>query len=182
MADVAVIQMKVSGADRYRQVSRRMKKAAVSKELQRKLTKSIRDEGRPALAAVRAAWLTVDVTSLPPNNRGGHGRPDTSTNLRARVARATGISVQQRGIKIKVNGKRVDPKYPSLPFYLNGMPRKKNWRHKVFNRRRRDGSFVWVAQKGQEVFAPTLKGFSPAWRKGCEGAMDEFVADLDRGL
>jgi len=39
-----------------------------------------------------------------------------------------------------------------------------------------------VAQKGQEVFAPTLKGFSPAWRKGCESAMDEFVAELDRGV
>lgn len=172
----AEIQMKVSGADRYKALSRRVKKAANGKDLQRKLTKAIRKEGGPALAAVRAAWLTVDVTSLPPNDRGGHGRPDTATGLRARVARATGISATQRGIAIKVPGRRVDPKYPSLPFYLNGLPRGKPWRHRVF------GRDVWVGQKGQEVFAPTLKSFSPAWRNGCEDAMDEFVAEIDRGL
>jgi hypothetical protein len=171
----AEIQMKVSGADRYKALSRRMKKAGRG-DLQRKLTKAVRKEGGPALAAVRAAWLTVDVTSLAPNDRGGHGRPDASTGLRARVARATGISATQRGIAIKVAGRRVDPKYPSLPFYLNGLPRAKPWRHRVF------GHDVWVGQRGQEVFAPTLKGFSPQWRQGCEDAMDELVAEIDHGL
>jgi hypothetical protein len=168
----ASINKKDSGPDRSRALSRRMKKASRG-DLQRKLTKAIRTEGGPALAAVRAAWLTVDVSS----SRGGIARPDTATGLRARVARATGISVQQRGIKISVSGRRVDPKYPSLPFYLNGMPRSKPWRHPVFGNRE-----VWVAQKGQEVFAPTLKSFSPQWRKGCEDAMDEFVREIDHGL
>ena len=171
------LQMKVSGADRYRKMSRELKKAADRKELQKKLTKSIRAEGGPALAAVKAAWLTVEVTSLPPNDRGGHARPDRSTNLRSRVARATTISTTQRGIRIKVNGKRVDAKYPSLPFYLNGMPRAKPWRHPVFGNRE-----VWVAQKGQEVFTPTLRQHSKAWWHGCERAMDEFVGELDRSV
>lgn len=172
----AEIQMKVTGAHRYKALSRKLRKAAEGKDLQRKLTKSIRKEGQPALAAVRAAWLTVDVTSLAPNDRGGVGRPDTSTGLRARVARATGLSTTQRGIAIKVSGRRVDPKYPSLVWYLNGFPRAKPWRHPVF------GHNVWVAERGQEVFAPTLKRFAPQWRQGCEDAMDEFVRDIDRGL
>ena len=171
------LQMKVSGADRYRALSRRLRKAADGNELQRKLTKSIRSEGGPALAAVREAWLAVDVTSLPPNNRGGHARPDTSTGLRSRVARASVITVQQRGIKITVRGKQVDPNYPSLVFYLNGMPKAKPWRHPVFGNRE-----VWVAQRGQEVIPKVPLEFSKAWRNGCEGAMDEFVADIDRGL
>jgi hypothetical protein len=173
----AEIQMKMTGADRYRAVSRKLKKAAGGKELQRKLTKAVRKEGGPALAATRAAWLAVDVKSLPPNDRGGKGRPDTSTGLRSRVARATGISVTQHGIAIKVSGRRVDPKYPSLVYYLNGFPRKRDWRHMVFGHKT-----VWVAQKGQEVFAPTLRGFSPQWRQGCEDAMDEFVDEIDHGL
>jgi len=173
----AEIEMKVFGADRYRRVSREIKKAANGKELQRKLTKAIKTEGQPALAAVKEAWLAVEVTSLPPNNKGGHGRPDTSTGLRSRVARASVITVQQRGIKITVKGKRVDPEYPSLVFYLNGMPQRRNWRHPVFGNRE-----VWVAQKGQEVIPKVPLTFSKAWRNGCEDAMDEFVADLDRGL
>jgi hypothetical protein len=175
--ETAAIEMKVTGASRYRAISRKLKKAAADKDLQRRLTKSVREEGRPALAAVKAAWLTVEVTSLPPNDRGGHGRPDLSTGLRSRVSRATGISATQRGIKIAVSGKRVDARYPSLPFYLNGMPRAKPWRHPVFGHRK-----TWTAQKGQEVFAPTLLKHSKAWRDGCEDAMDGFVADLDRGL
>lgn len=168
--------MRVTGADRYRALSRRLKKAAGGNDLQRKLTKAIRKEGAPALAATRAAWLAVDVTSLAPNARGGHARPDRSTGLRARVARATTLSTTQRGIALKVNGRRVDPEYPSLVFYLNGMPRGRNWRHRVF------GHDVWVAQKGQEVIPKVPKTFAPQWRRGCEGAMDEFVAEIDRGL
>lgn len=172
----AEIQMKVSSADRYRALSRRLKQAAAGKDLQRKLTKAIRAEGGPALAATRAAWLAVDVTSLPPNDRGGKGRPDTSTGLRARVARATGISATQHGIAIKVSGRRVDPKYPSLVYYLNGFPRGRPWRHKVF------GHNVWVAQRGREVIPAVPRTFAPQWRQGCEDAMDEFVAEIDRGL
>lgn len=169
----ASLEMKVSGADRFRALSRQIKTVTRRQELQRKLTKSIRAEGGPALAAVKAAWLTVNVSALPPSARPSRA----STGLRARVAAATGIKVQQRGIKISVNGRRVDPKYPSLPFYLNGFPRAKPWRHPVHGNRE-----VWVAQKGQEVFAPTLKEHSKAWWHGCEHAMDEFVDELDRGV
>lgn len=169
------IQLKVDGAAlQYRALSRQLRKLGRG-DLQRKLTRAIRKEGGPALAAVKAAWLTVDVKSLAPNDRGGVARPDTATGLRRRVARATRIQVLQSGIRITVNGRRVDPKYPSLVFYLNGFPRQRNWRHKVF------GHNVWVAQRGQEVFYPTLREFAPTWRAGVIRAMDEFATELESG-
>lgn len=142
------------------------------RDLQRKLTAAIRKEGQPALSAVRAAWLTVDVES----SRGGIARPDRETGLRRRVARATTISVRQTGIRIAVNGRRVDSKYPSLVFYLNGFPRTRAWRHPVFGNR-----LNWTAQKGEEVFYPTLNEFRPAWRAGIERAMREFKDELESG-
>lgn len=170
--DAGEIHMKAGGANRYREVARRLRKAGRG-DLQRELTKAVRKEGAPALAAVRAAWLTVDVES----SQGGTARPDTATGLRRRVARATRISVRQNGITISVSGKRVDPKYPSLAHYLNGFPRKRAWRHPVFGNR-----LNWTAQRGQEVFWPTLNEHRPRWRKAVEAAMDRFVAELDRGL
>jgi hypothetical protein len=176
----AAVWVKTDGAQKYRALSRRLRGAG-RRDLQRKLTRSIRAEGGPALSAVQAAWLTVDVKSLAPNDRGGTARPNTSTGLRQRVARATRIQVLQSGIRISVNGRRVDPKYPSLVFYLNSFPRKRDWRHKVFNqRRKRDNSFVWVAQRGQEVFYPTLREFTPAWRAGIKRAMEETAAEIER--
>lgn len=165
----AAVWVKSDGAQKYRALSRRLREAG-RRDLQRKLTRSIRAEGGPALSAVRAAWLTVDVGS----SRGGTARPDTSTSLRQRVARATRIQVLQSGIRISVNGRRVDPKYPSLVFYLNGFPRTRAWRHPVFGNK-----LVWTAQKGEEVFYPTLREFTPAWRAGIKRAMEETAAEIE---
>ncbi|HEX6668259.1 MAG TPA: hypothetical protein VF061_01800 [Gemmatimonadales bacterium] len=177
----AEIQMKAGGANKFREVSRRLRKAGRG-DLQRELTKAVRKEGAPALAAVKAAWLGVQVESLDPD-RGGTARPDTSTGLRRRVARATRMRVRQNGITIVVEGRRVDPEYPTLATYLNGFPRRRPWRHPVFGTGKR-GSWqgAWAAQRGQEVFWPTLNEFRPQWRRGIEGATNRFVAELDRGL
>jgi hypothetical protein len=172
----AIIWTKVDGQQRYRALSRRLREAGRG-DLQRRLTRAIRREGQPALSAVRQAWLSIEVTSLPPNDEGGHARPDKSTGLRQRVARATRIQVLQTGIKISVAGRRVDPKYPSLVFYLNGFPRRRPWRHPVFGHR-----LVWVAQRGREVFYPTLIQFAPRWRRGVVAAMQETIDEIERGI
>jgi hypothetical protein len=163
----ATVWMKVDGAEKYRALSRRLRQAGQG-ELQRKLTRAIRKEGGPALAAVRQAWLGVEVSS----SKGGTAPPDTATGLRRRVAAATRIQVQQRGIRISVNSARIDP--PSLVFYLNGFPAKRDWRHPVFGNRE-----VWVAQRGQEVFAPTLRRFAPQWRKAIMQAMEETAREIE---
>lgn len=174
MATSAAVWIKADGAEKYRATARRLR-AAGRGDLQRKLTKAIRAEGEPALAAVRAAWLTVDVASLPPNDRGGQAPPDKSTGLRRRTSRATKIRVRQNGISIYVDAKRVDARYPSLPFYLNGLPKRRNWRHPVFGNRE-----VWVAQKGQEVFRPTAVKFAREWRAGAVRVMEETVAEIEK--
>jgi hypothetical protein len=172
----AIIWTKVDGQQQYRALSRRLREAGRG-DLQRKLTRAIRREGQPALNAVRQAWLSIDVESLPPNDRGGHGRPDTSTGLRQRVARATRMSVRQNGIAISVSGTRVDARYPTLAMYLNGFPRKRPWRHPVFGNR-----LVWVAQRGREVFYPTLIEYAPRWRKGVVAAIEDTIREIERGV
>lgn len=154
---------KIDGQEKYKALARRLKDAGRG-DLQRKLTRAVRKEGAPALAAVRAKWAGVDVTST----RGG----GSSSGLRARVAAATRMQVLGTAIRIKVDSKKVDPRYGrQLTFGLDGLGR---WRHPVFGNRK-----VWTEQKGQEVFYSTLTGYAPRWRAGIARAMEDVARQIE---
>lgn len=124
----APIAVSAEGAAALGALSRRLKDAGRG-DLQKQLRREIRDAGRPVITDIRQAVMNVDVSS----SRGGTARPDRSTGLRARTAKATGLSVTKRGIRIRVRGKRVDPQYPSLVKYLDGtLGKYGRWRHPVF--------------------------------------------------
>lgn len=159
MAQISVV--KIQGADEYKRLARRLKDAGRG-DLQRRLTREIRREGSPALQAVKRAWLGVDVTS----SGGGSVAPDNSTGLRARAAAATRISILGSGIRVRTEGKRVDPVYGrTLTYGLDGLGR---WRHPVFGNRN-----AWESQQGQEVFYSTLTRFESRWRRGVQRAMEQ---------
>lgn len=135
------------------------------------LRTAVRREGRPTVAAVKAAWLTVEVSS----SRGGTARPDRSTGLRARVSAATRLSITSTGIRIAVSANAVDPRYgKSLTWYLNGSGRRP-WRHPVFGRRTRPSD--WAVQRGQEVFFSTVGAHTPAFRAAIAAAMEQVAAE-----
>ncbi len=140
-------------------------------DLQRDLTRAVRREGAPTVAAVRAAWLSVDVTS----SRGGVTPPDVSTRLRARVAAATRLEITRMGVRVVVSPGRVDPRYGrSLTWYLNASGRP--WRHPVFGRR--ENPQDWQEQAGQEVFYRTINGRVPLFRAAIEAAMEETARNF----
>lgn len=160
MAEIAWI--KVHGQDQYKRLARRLKEAGRG-DLQRRLTREIRRAGDPALRAVQAKWLTVDVTST--QGGGSH------SGLRARVAAATRISILGNGIRIRVESNRVDPRYGrTLTYGLDGLGK---WRHPVFGNRN-----AWTQQSGQEVFFSTLTGFESTWRAGVERAMEATAREI----
>lgn len=163
MAEIAI--MKVHRQDQYRDLARRLKQAGRG-DLQRRMTREIRKAGQPALTAVQAKFRGVDMTS---QGSGGY-----SSGLRARVAKATRISILGSGIRIRVEPKKVAPTLShgrTLSFGVNG----KKWRHPVFGNRK-----VWTNtnQHGQPVFYSTLLAFEPRWRAGIDRAMDETEREL----
>lgn len=171
MAGVS-IYTKIQGQEKYRALSRRLREAGRG-DLQRKLTRSIKREGDTALRQVKSRWPTIDVRSA----KGGTAPPDRSTGLRARAAAATRIQVLQTGIKISVQGSKVDPRYGrSLTKGLNGLGR---WRYPVFGRRANPQD--WQQNYGTEIFYSTLTRHDPAWRRGIERAMDETARQIEGG-
>lgn len=150
----------VAVADQYRQVSRRLREAGRG-DLQRKLTRGIRAEGAAMLRATQTAWQSVDVRP---------GDSGKSTGLRARTAAATRISILQSGIRMQVQGRKVDPRYgQSLTRGLDGLGR---WRHPVY------GRDVWVQQWGSEVFYTTARRFEPRFRARIERVMEDVARQI----
>lgn len=171
MADLP-IQVSIDGAERLRRLSRELRDAP--KELQRGLRKEIRDAATPVVADVRRAALAVEVSST----RGGHARPDHSTGLRAAVARATGVSITTRGIRIRVSGRKLGKTHhPKLARYLDAsLGRYRRWRHPVFGDRD-----TWVEQSGQPFFYSTIRRHRRDFRRACFKAMDNVAERISKG-
>lgn len=150
--------------NQYRDLSRRLRSADA--ELKRNLRRRIREEGNPALQAVRAAARGIEMSSSP--SAGGSG----STGLRARLAAATRLSVQASGVRFTVQARRVDPRYGErLTAGSEGTP----WRHPVFGNR----TAPWVRQQGSPWFYPTLRSEGPAFRSAAERAMRDTLRHIE---
>lgn len=144
-------------------LSRRLKDVGRG-DLRRQMRREIKEAGRPVIADLRTAVMGVDVKST----RGGVARPNRSTGLRRRIARHTGLSVTQSGIRIRVRSRRVDPRYPKLVKYLIA-PELGNfarWRHPVFGNQNN-----WVQQRGESTFFPTINRHRTRFRRAAFEAM-----------
>lgn len=164
------IFVSAEGAQQLQALNRRLKEAART-DLRKQLRREIRDAGRPVVADIRQAIMNVDVSST----RGGHAYPDRSTGLRARTAKATGLSVTQRGIRIRVRAHRVDPQYPKLVKYLDAsLPKYGRWRHPVFGQGKRGtAKGPWTQQSGDPYFFVTIHKHRTDFRRACFEAIRE---------
>jgi hypothetical protein len=129
--------------------------------LQRDLTAQIRREGRPVLREVQAAVRAIEVGS----ERGGTAPPDTSTNLRGRLAAATTVEQQGIGIRFEVHGAQVGKAGHRLA-KLTDVTLAPRWRHPVFGNRK-----VWKTNVGQPWFFVTIRAAEPRFREAVLRAM-----------
>lgn len=154
------ITMRTKGAREVRALGDRFRSGG--RGLQPRLVQALQQDAAPALAAVRAAFMGVQVTS----SKGG----GSSSGLRARVAAATRIETTAGGVQIAVEPSQVDAAYGrALSYGLDGLGR---WRHPVFGNTR-----VWEQQYGQEVFYSTLTGRS--WETGLGRVIDQVAREIE---
>jgi hypothetical protein len=159
------------GATELRELAAKVK-AAGRGDLRKKLRKNIRDAGKPVIADLRGAAMGVRMTST----RGGTARPDRSSGLRARTARAVGLSQTRNGIRIRVSAARFGPYGTSMPRYLDAsLPKCRTFRHPVFGNRE-----VWTEQSGSPWFFVTINKHRARFRRAVFEAMDELAKELAR--
>lgn len=165
-----MIRMKVDSTRELKQVARRLARAAdgrVGVDARRRLVRS----ARPVVAQVKTAALAVEVES----SQGGTARPDSSTNLRARVAAAIDSAATPGGVTLFVAGYKIGVNGSRLAQYLDSedLPR---WRHPVFGRR----TSAWETQTGQPFFYITIRAAEPRFAAAVESAVDKLAEEIMR--
>jgi hypothetical protein len=156
----ARVRVRTSAAyHQYRALAERLREADPT--LKRQLRERIREEGQPALAALRTAAMGIQMS----------GGPAGSTGLRGRIANATRLHVLSRGVQFRVHPEMVDPRYGAT---LTAGSEGETWRHPVFGNRA-----VWVPQTGSPWFYPTARAHTPAFRAAVIQAMRDTLAEID---
>lgn len=169
---------------RFRDTAKALRQAGRT-DLRKRLRQNISDAGKPVLDEVRTAVRDLQVTS---SHGGGLAKRRQHNALRARsekgrdralrrggglretVASATKLEINAKGVRFRVDSRRLPSDQQSLPRHLDS---EKGWRHPVFGDRA-----VWVTQRGGPWFAATIKKRAPEFRKSVVDAMDATVADL----
>lgn len=164
-----MIRMKVDATREMKQVARRLTRAGggkVGADARRGLVRA----ARPVVGQVKTAALAVEVGS----SRGGMARPDTSTNLRVRVAAAVDSAPTGGGVVLFVAGYKIGVNGTRLAQYLDSedLPR---WRHPVFGR-----TTTWVTQTGEPFFYITIRAAEPRFADAVGSAVDKFAEEIMR--
>lgn len=166
MAQLPIL-VSAEGSRQMKDLSKRMKEAGRG-DLRRQLRAEIKEAGKPVVADLKRAVTQVDVTS----SRGGSARPNRSTGLRRRVARATTLSVTQNGIRIVVRSRRQP--FPTAAKYLDAsVGRFGRWRHPVFG-----NMDVWAQQQGESWFFVTITKHRRQFRRAAFEAMERISNEI----
>jgi hypothetical protein len=124
---------------------------------------------------VQTAARAVEVGS----SRGGTARPNTSTNLRGRIADAVKHVASADGVVIYIAGWQVGRNGSRLAQYLDteDLPR---WRVPVFASAARieAGTVSWVTQTGQPYFYITIRAADDHYERALEGVMAKIVREI----
>ncbi len=155
------IRIRVGSTGELRRIARRFR-AAANGGLQRDLAVGIRREGRPVLTQIKTSVRGLDVGS----ERGGTAPPDTSTNLRGRLAAATTVGPHGIGIRFEVHGAQVGP-YGHRLAKLSDTELAPRWRHPVFGNRQ-----VWRTNVGRPWFFVTIRAAESQFRSAVRRAME----------
>lgn len=161
------IRVRMAGTNEWKQLQRRLREASDGRELRKELNREIEQAAIPATADVRASVRGVDVQSAS----GGGG----STGLRARIAAAVEVRALGSGVRIRVNGRKVDPQYGRTLARLMNDTGGRPWIHPLFGNPEHQHT-----QKGRDYFASAIRPHEPAFRAAIREAMDT-IADKIRG-
>jgi hypothetical protein len=179
------ISMAIEGADRYRELAKKLRGPA-KKKLRADLRTQINEAGKPVLDEVRERVRTLPINS----GHGGGNAQRRSFNvskarteraiknaakrpagLRETIAKATKLQITAKGVRFVVASSALPADQVSLPRHLDSV---KGWRHPTFAHK------PWVDQKGQPWFASTISKRAPQFRRAALNAIDQTIEELEK--
>lgn len=184
---MASIIIAAQGAHELKELGRKFKEYDRA-DLRRLMRKRIKAAGKPVVADLRRAVMGVTITRgndpyirrteetgvAPRRSTDRWGR--RSSGLRARTARAIGISQTRKGIRILVSPRKFGDYGVTMPRRLDAsIPKYRKLRHPVFGNRE-----VWVEHIGDPWFFVTIYKHRARFEKAVDAAIDEMKRELER--
>lgn len=174
------MELRAVGAEDFRALGKRFRKAANGADVRKGLTKRLQAELKTVTADVQAAVMAVDSKGVRGGGRRSRERASTRKRtprgghgLRASVSRAVKSRVKYSGItvgaRLRVDGSAMPADQRKLPKYLASP---KGWRHPTF------GGDPWVRQTGGDYWYPTIRRRIPRIRKAVNEAVHDVLKEL----
>lgn len=162
----------------------------VDKEVVKNLRKRILKTAKPIVNEVRTAALSI------PSNKGETNLADRgqlNVGLRQGIAAATEVKINPGGnnafsVRIRVSGSKFKAKtgkYRTLPRYMEGLDRRRNWRHPVFaDKGATSGTWQgpWTEQKPHPFLLPTVMKHKKQVREEVIKAFVDALDDIHIGI
>lgn len=162
----------------------------VDKDVAKNLRKRILKTAKPIVNEVRTAALSIPSSKGETNlaDRGSSG-----VGLRQGIAAATEIKINPGSgnafsVRIRVSGtkfKNKTGKYRTLPRYMEGLDRRRNWRHPVFPEKGATGGTwqgEWTEQKPHPYLLPTVMKHKAEVREEVLKAFVDALDDIHIGI
>jgi hypothetical protein len=170
------VQVTILDSGDLKAVAKALKQASDGKELTKQLSRRLRGVVRDQqlVAKVRSAWLAAPSEGHETSTRARQGQPD----LRALLAKATGVQVRltgkEAGVRVRTDGRKMPSGMRALPGHAEGI-RRRPWRHPVYGDRE-----TWRSQQPFPRFFQAVEPDEGAARQACQEAVDTVFQQIAR--
>jgi hypothetical protein len=164
-------RLEIKGDD-LRKLTKDLRKHADGKRLAKELRTELRKTAKPFVPAVRRA-----IATLP--SKGENARRGRVT-LRKRLQKATALRVttggRAAGVSIIVSGKKMPDRQGSLPSYVEGTNRRRQWRHPLFGDAER-----WYAQSAHPFFFKAVRPAEEEAARAAQSVVERIAREVENG-
>lgn len=184
MSDFSV-GLSTHGAQDFRELSRKLRRLGRG-DLQKKFRDGIAEAGKPVLNRVRQEVLSMNVKGSPGggsaarqafavsrarSEAGRHRASRRHAGLRSSTARATGLSITDKGVRFVCRSGAMPPDQRELPRHLNSS---KGWNHPLFGDKEQ-----WFHEQGHPWFEETIRKDVRDFHDGILKKMEEVKRELN---
>lgn len=169
-----MISLRIRGEDQLAEVARRLRRG--DQVLRGELLEGLRTAARPAVADIKRAISTADVSGRRTRSRRRFTARIVAPPLRARIARAVESDISTGGgdprVTIRLREGSIPVRARLVVKYIVGSASR--WRHPIMGRRS-----TWVSQNAPNVWWKTLQPHLPRFRAQVDRAVSDTARQLE---
>lgn len=170
-----IVRPSIRGGEKLRDVAKALR-AAARDDLQREVTRAVKDASKGTLNDLRQAARQVRITGIPKaGRRSAYGGPSTPKRLRERMANATLVEVKTGARETRVSYTTKGSRLGSASMLPRKIDSGRPWRHPIMGNRN-----SWSSQQGTPWFFEPIKTGLKETRADISAALDAITDKIEK--